>query len=151
MLIGSLLLAIGIAIFNISIKELSLSTTGRESQFAFYAADTGVECALYWDIRGGAFATSTASNPPTEGVMCNGQDLRSNTDGVDNEWEILSIDNQSATTRFKLFFDPDDLSKPCVEVKVIKTRDEGIIEARGQNKCSGNPSSRTERGIRVTF
>ncbi|MBP9771847.1 MAG: LamG domain-containing protein [Candidatus Pacebacteria bacterium] len=50
-LTASLLLAIGIAIFNITFKELILSSGARESANAFYAADTGLECALYWDLK----------------------------------------------------------------------------------------------------
>jgi Tfp pilus assembly protein PilX len=50
-LVSSLLLAIGVAIFNITFKELILSSGARESVNAFYAADTGLECALYWDLR----------------------------------------------------------------------------------------------------
>lgn len=50
-LIASILLAIGIAIFDITVRELRLSSVARESQFAIYAAETGVECALYWDSK----------------------------------------------------------------------------------------------------
>lgn len=54
-LISSILLAIGIAIFEITVRELRLSSVARESQYAFFAADSGIECALYWDVK----ATST--------------------------------------------------------------------------------------------
>ncbi len=57
-LVSSLLLSIGLAIFNITIKELLISGSGRESQFAFYAADTGAECALYWDVIHPGFSQS---------------------------------------------------------------------------------------------
>lgn len=50
-LIASIMLAIGIAIFDITVRELRLSSVARESQFAIYAAETGVECALYWDSK----------------------------------------------------------------------------------------------------
>lgn len=50
-LTASLLLAIGIAIFNITYKEFILSSGARESANAFYAADTGLECALFWDLK----------------------------------------------------------------------------------------------------
>src|SRR5581483_9987816 len=64
-LVASLLLAIGISIFNLTVKELILSSSGRESQFAFYAADTGAECAIYWDFKGvDIFATSTDTRSP---------------------------------------------------------------------------------------
>ncbi|MEI6478986.1 MAG: hypothetical protein WCO18_01700 [bacterium] len=46
-MIAGLLLAIGAAILSITVKQVSLSAAGRESQFAFYNADTGTECALY--------------------------------------------------------------------------------------------------------
>ena len=47
-MIAGLLLAIGAAILSITVKQISLSAAGRESQFAFYNADTGTECAVYW-------------------------------------------------------------------------------------------------------
>jgi len=53
-LIGSLVIAVGLAILDITIKQLALASAGRESQQAFYSADTGTECALYLD-RGAGF------------------------------------------------------------------------------------------------
>ncbi len=49
--VSSIVLSIGLSLFNIVQKELILSATGRDSQFAFYSADGGIECALYWDIK----------------------------------------------------------------------------------------------------
>lgn len=48
-LVSSLLLAIGLAILNITLKEFTLSSGARDSETAFYAADSALECALYWD------------------------------------------------------------------------------------------------------
>lgn len=47
-LIASIILLIGAGIFTISFKQNILSSTSRESQLAFAAADTGIECALYY-------------------------------------------------------------------------------------------------------
>ncbi len=58
-LVASLVLTLGISVFTIAQKQLILSSIGRNSQYAFYAADTGAECALYWDIRHGAFTTGS--------------------------------------------------------------------------------------------
>lgn len=70
-LVSSLVLALGIGIANITLKEIILSGTGRDSQFAFYAADTGTECALYWDFKGtDVFATSSGS---VDGYSATGQ------------------------------------------------------------------------------
>lgn len=50
MLISTLILMMSAGIFRVAQKETILSSYSRESQKAFYAADAGVECALYWDI-----------------------------------------------------------------------------------------------------
>lgn len=72
-LISSILLAIGIAIFEITVRELRLSSIVRESQYAFYAADSGIECALYWDIQ----ATSSRVFYPgaPQSITCDGQTI----------------------------------------------------------------------------
>ncbi len=70
MIVSSLLLAVGFSISNIILKQLLLSGSGKDSQIAFYAADSGAECAQFWDARDGngvdliadgPFATSTAT------------------------------------------------------------------------------------------
>src|SRR3989344_7542730 len=48
-IIVSIVLAVSIGVSNIVSTEISLSNTGRQSQLAFYAADAGVDCAIYWD------------------------------------------------------------------------------------------------------
>ncbi len=56
--VSSVVLSIGLSLLSIVQKELILSGTGRDSQFAFYAADAGLECVLYWDIHEQAFPSS---------------------------------------------------------------------------------------------
>ena len=71
-IISSLLLAVGAAMFAIIKKEIILSSLGRDSQFAFYAADTGAECALYWDFRHDIFSATSSA---WLGKTCDSQDL----------------------------------------------------------------------------
>ncbi len=77
-LASSLLVTIGISIFNISLKEIQIATSERDSQTAFYAADSAEECALYWDIKMGAFpscldsACLAPSTSTTDTITCNG-------------------------------------------------------------------------------
>lgn len=66
-LISSMVLIVGASIITIALKQNFLSGSARESQYAFYASNSGLECAMYWDIAGIAgqapiFATSTESN-----------------------------------------------------------------------------------------
>jgi hypothetical protein len=60
-------MAIGIA--NVTYKELVLSSEARDANIAFFAADTGAECALYWDIGNNTNAFSLQLNP----IYCNDQ------------------------------------------------------------------------------
>jgi len=71
-LVASIILSISASIFKIAQKELTLSSIGRDSQFAFYAADTGAECALYWDFRHQLFDPQPPEDAPSE-PTCNGQ------------------------------------------------------------------------------
>jgi hypothetical protein len=62
-LVAALILSIGLSIGNIYVKETNLSISSRESQIAFYAADSGLECAQYWDkIVGGSYFASTTDS-----------------------------------------------------------------------------------------
>ncbi len=70
-IIVSIVLAVSVGVSNIVSTEISLSNTSRQSQLAFYAADTGVDCAIYWDTindggPGSAFATSSSSQNEIE-------------------------------------------------------------------------------------
>lgn len=61
----SIILAIGLSILTITLKEYLLSATARESEMAFSAADAGMECALYWsnsNAAGGFNKFSTAGS-----------------------------------------------------------------------------------------
>lgn len=51
-LVSSIILLISVGMYNVISKEVVLSSAARESQRAFYAADSALECALYADIKG---------------------------------------------------------------------------------------------------
>lgn len=70
-LVAALVLALGISVFSIAQKQIILSSLGRSSQYAFYAADTAAECALYWDARFGYFSSTSPGGPLT----CDGASL----------------------------------------------------------------------------
>lgn len=150
-LLSSLLLAIAFSLVNFAVKQLIISSAGRESQFAFYAADTGIECAFYWDFKYGvnsAFATSSASNPPASGIRCNGQDIAA------APWSVVS-DATRATTTFAFNFSPQPY---CAIVTINKWGGTTTLEARGYNigtvsgaTCISSNVRRVERAIRVRY
>ncbi len=48
LIISSVVLAIGVSILHVSVNQINLSATARESEFAFQAAHAGVDCLMYW-------------------------------------------------------------------------------------------------------
>ena len=61
--ISGLVLVIGIGILNIITKEIILSTASQNSRIAFFAADSGIECALHWDMVN---IIAKKRNPPSD-------------------------------------------------------------------------------------
>ncbi len=137
-LTASLLLAVGIAVFQVTLKELLLSSSARDSQFAIYAADTGIECALYWDSIGG-FATGTGQQT----INCASQSP------VFDESPTFP-----ATSTFTLtLLEESGTGAPCVTVDVGKytSPTRTIIVSRGYNTCEEGSPRRVERALRVTY
>lgn len=58
LLLSSIVLALAFGIFNLLLKQISLTSSAKDSQIAFYAADAGMECALYWDTHNSRDASS---------------------------------------------------------------------------------------------
>ncbi|MDP3935293.1 MAG: hypothetical protein Q8Q46_03710 [Candidatus Giovannonibacteria bacterium] len=126
--ISALALSIGLGIFTIIFGELGISGTFKESLEALYAADSGVECALFWDIKQQAFSTSTSHN-----INCAG-----NTATVGGS--TLSI------------FDLNFSNSSCAHVRLQKTDSETIITSLGENIACGLTGPRTvQRGLEVKY
>lgn len=164
MLVGSLALAVGLAIYDLTVREIDLSAAASQSQYAIYAADTGAECALYWDSKyggsGSAFGTSTDSAWGTN-ILCNGQDVQAvGTPPVPmaapptgwSAWATTPTATE-ATTTFTLTMLP---GQPyCAVVNVGKATEGGIlyttIISKGYNNCGTSGAARLERTLRVSY
>lgn len=139
-LVGGILLSLGFAIFNIVSKELVLSSSGRESQFALYAADSGVECALYWDYKQDAFSTSSPQQPECAGAAVD--DYSVSYDATEDEY----------TTTFS-FSLGESLASPCTQVTVVRGQNPKTttLVSSGYNTCVTTNPRRIERAIRVQY
>ncbi|HVY72678.1 MAG TPA: hypothetical protein VG984_01315 [Candidatus Paceibacterota bacterium] len=88
-LVASLALAIGLAIYDITVRQLSLSTTVVQSHYAIFAADSGVECALYWDAKygggGSAFTGSFGQSAQKVVYLTSGSSWT-----VPNDWSSIN-------------------------------------------------------------
>ena len=167
-IIVSIVLAVGIGVSNIVSTEISLSNTGRQSQFAFYAADVGVDCAIYWDtahqgLSQSAFATSTPSGQNTLANACAGDTLTvggtascvNSLDGSGISSACGSGDKKAGVSTFILTFD----NGSCSKVTVIKRQDqlvaptaiETFIHADGFSAACNSTSPRVfQRSLETT-
>lgn len=163
-LVSSVLLSIGVSIFNLTLKELVLSSSGRESQFAFYAADTGIECALYWDFKATPPSTMFATSAASVGTWRNDMiDAQAPTCvGVDMTSSFKTptqTSGSNAVTRFELTIPnefPVGVQSPyCAIVTVTKTVAgfvSTVIESRGYNTaCDSTDQNRIERALKVSY
>lgn len=69
----SVMLTLGLALSSLGYKQQILASTAIRSQYAFYAADAGIECALYADQQQNLFdySSHSANNPPSV-ITCDG-------------------------------------------------------------------------------
>lgn len=153
-LLAVIVLAISIGIANISYKEVVLSSSAREANSAFFAADSGAECLLYWDIKAQVFPR-TASGAQ---IDCFG--MTQNT-----SFSPIPYNNEGAVPSYAFGYE-FDLGDSCARIEVHKYVEEsGVfytkIESKGYNmSCAERDSivpgtvvaSRlVERAVRATY
>lgn len=160
-LISSLLLTIGLSIFSIALKELSISTNTQRSLHAFYAADSGRECVMYYDFKVlNKIPTIEIENlvsgdyNPT--ISCAGGDVDSSTVGdnpaalVKTTFEpfaILSSEDKGSNTQVSITKQknvPKDGVMLCGEKPVVCT----TVVATGWDSDNGD---RVERAIEESY
>jgi len=156
--IMGILLFISFAVVNITIKATLFASSGRDSQFAFYAADSGLECALYWDSQFDSFSTSTAgliSCAGTNNITTGSQNPIS---GTSTASRIGGGGDLNPTSVFGFIMNQGSNSVPhCAVVTVYKYYAgsplvlKTYIKSRGYNTCDRNNPRRLERGVEVTY
>jgi len=153
MFVSSIMLSIGLGISNVIYKELILSGIGRESEYSFYTAQTGLECALYLqNVHPALFPQRMGESPvnPQSSDLCAGSMIA-------NASSIEGL--EGATTTFDVIVPPPDPNpsghkEMCAQVLVFKSASNYItVESRGYNVgCSAddlrNPR-RVERSLKL--
>jgi Tfp pilus assembly protein PilX len=138
-IVTSTLLLVSMGMVSIAVRESFITSSNRESQYAFYVADTGIECALYWDVKNpsgySAFATTTSST-----INCN-----KDASNPLNQFVV----GGSAVSTFTMTFLPE---KHCATVVVTKQANgQTLIESHGFSSCGVSNSRRVERAVKVTY
>jgi Tfp pilus assembly protein PilX len=143
-LIISIILAIGLGIADLTYKQTLLSDTARDSQLAFYQADSGVECGMYLSLtegqlpRGTNFNASDQTHPGVPSQYTCGANI------------ITLLPGSSYTDHF-VYEENVTGSAPCFSVTFDKTdpvKDE--VSSSGFSTCSPT-AEQVERGLEVSY
>ncbi len=96
--VSSIVLAVGLTMLSITVKQLTLSSVSRESSISFATAAAGLECARYWRLEQPNEYTKSSYTPtssPAPAVTCFGssaaniseaQKIHSDSNGYLNEF-----------------------------------------------------------------
>lgn len=125
-LMTSVMLSVGLGVYQRTYKELYLSSFWKQTQIAFAAADAGLECALYWDLHQATnytcFNNSSAWSSVNPGT-----------------WTLPDLTITGGG---------------CAKVTITKPSPTGSssrIESRGYNTCDTNNPRRVERALSIDY
>lgn len=132
LLIISIAATIAFSVFEIFFFQITMSSNIKDSQTAFYAADSGLECVYYWGIN-----KKQISNGNT--IICNEQNI--NINSMPNEtFQILFSDIGSCAT---VIIDASNALSPSVQSYGRNAYDTTL------NDCDATYPRRSERALEV--
>jgi hypothetical protein len=146
--LAAILLAITLGVSNIALREVKFGTNARDTNDAFFAADTGIECAFYYDRQAPNKAFIDGS---VVSMSCAGNDITLDADGSPADFWTFKVSQLGSA------------QQSCAIVTVDKTAlsPEGIILtsiiSKGYNNGGGTAgecnvgSNTVERQIEANY
>ncbi|MEK7219206.1 MAG: hypothetical protein AAB687_00855 [Patescibacteria group bacterium] len=123
--ISSILLAIALGVANIAVKEVKFSTSAKDTNEAFLAADTGIEYALFHDKTPSEYAPAV---------------------GTAQTWNIV-VAGAGGTSCAKVSITKDNTSPPNTTTLIIsKGYNIGDV-----GTCDSANPDRIERELRISY
>lgn len=123
-------------ITNATYKQLILSSLAKDSQTAFYQADTAGDCALYAEMILGAIPSNITT---TGGAWSCG-----NT-------SLNVVPKTPSSSGYDISPINPDSSSPCFRISVTKTITSTAVSAKGYNICNTNNIRTVEREIKINL
>lgn len=153
--LSAIIFSISLGMINISLKEINFGTSAKATNEAFFAADTGAECALFYDlVPVQSFFGSVDALTTVNGIsaMCGGSSIN-----IVGETQLFGPWN------FIVLGLGED-KKSCAKVKVTRNFDgtgnllNTQIISKGYNMggndspdCSSTNTNRVERVLELTY
>ena len=135
----SVILSVGLALSDVAYKQSILVAASRQSEFAFYNADSALECALEQDQVFDTF--DYASGATTGSFVCEGQ-------------TVNYVNPVSSPTRTATFSIPCAAGGSNANVTVYKKASGSPTTnfyANGFNDCDPTDVQRLERGLQAKY
>ncbi|HIP33447.1 MAG TPA: hypothetical protein EYG89_01645 [Bacteroidia bacterium] len=165
-MVSLILLSVGAFIASVAVREIMLSSSAKQSQAAFFAADSVLECALFKEFKKGGFkrGTNYANHNIDNSLSCNDKNFdweNSLVDGDDVGIHIYYIsfsdsindeDGNGLITKQEIEDDLSTSNKPFVKLIVSKPSDyneTSEMQVYGHNFREGRTI--IERAIEVVW
>ncbi len=143
-MVTALLLLVSFVVANVALKQLIISQSSEESQYAFYNAESGMECAIFWDFEGGVSQFDIAA---PGSVDCNNQFITTGSQSLPSPATGGSIIGDAPVSIFSI-----DFTRGCAIVTVEKDiSGDTTISSTGYNTCDSGSIRRLERGVELTY
>ena len=143
-LLSTIILVIALSVSNIALKELNFSTSAVDTNNAFFAADTGAECALYndrYDVNKFPLTGSTGQ------IKCNNKNI-----------SLSSSPGSNSVIYSFIITDLGSSNDSCAKVTINKkgTPMTTQVSSKGYNLggssgCSSTSSRLIERELIVNY
>ncbi len=147
--VSGIILTITLGVTDIALKELSFDTSAKSTNDAFFAADAGVECALFYELIGEG--DSSAFGQPSAGL---------NTSCAGTDVDLNNGSSTPTTGPWTFYLYPLGSSgNACAIVNVTKTSNPDVttIVSKGYNlggntyDCTSTNPNRVERELLVVI
>ena len=142
--LSSILLAIALGVANIALKEVKFGTSAKNTNNAFFAADTGAECALFYDkLSGSSFPIEGPATP----INCASATITPSFSGTSDtgsyDFKITSLGSLGAScAKVNVFKDKS------VTPRLVAITSNGYDV--GDANCNSTNSNRVERELKIS-
>lgn len=144
-ILTSVMLSIGLSLAVLSYKDVVLSSSAKASAYAFYAADSALECAMYADQKQNAF-DYTIPNPS---MSCGGQSFAITPVVKTSGTSTMTVPDTAHGVYISL-----DGGTTCATVTVFKGAPplgHTQVFATGYNTCNMSDPKLLERGLKSFY
>ncbi|MEJ0053933.1 MAG: hypothetical protein WDN10_04405 [bacterium] len=141
----SVVLAVGLSLAVLAYKDVVLSSSAKASAYAFYAADSALECALYADQKEGAFDYDV----PAPSITCGGVGYPITPVAKNSSTSTMTVPDTASGAFIRL-----DGGTTCAAITVFKGAPPAghtQIFATGYSSCNMSDPRLLERGLRSFY